>query len=80
MKEQELFELKGEIDEAKQKVSELTGQKNALMTQLKEDWGCDTIEEAEERLATMDKNITIITKKIEKASQELEAKFKDKEE
>lgn len=80
MKEQELLELKKEIDDAKQQVSELTGQKNALMKQLKEDWGCKTIEEAEEKLKIMDKNITIISTKIEKATKELEAKFIDKEE
>ena len=80
MKEQELLELKEEIEDAKQKVSELTGQKNALLKQLKDDWGCDTIEEAEEKLKIMDKNITIISSKIEKATKELEAKFKDKEE
>ena len=80
MKEQELLELKEEIEDAKQKVSELTGQKNALLKQLKDDWGCNTIEEAEEKLKIMDKNITIISNKIEKATKELEAKFKEKEE
>ena len=75
MNEKELLELKDKVDEAKQVVSELTGQRNALLKQLKDDWGCKTIEEAETKLAKMDKDIDVLEKKIEKGISELEEKY-----
>ena len=51
MNEQELLELKEEIDQAKQKYSELKGRLTFLMKQLKEDQGCTTIEQAEKKSA-----------------------------
>jgi flagellar biosynthesis chaperone FliJ len=79
MTEKELLELKEKVDEAKQTVSELTGQKNALMKQLKDDWGCKTIEEAEEKIGTMDRDISLLEKKIEKGIKELEEKYNKEE-
>jgi peptidoglycan hydrolase CwlO-like protein len=73
--EQQLLDLKEEVDDAKTKVSELTGQQTALMKQLKEDWDCKTIQEAEEKLETMEKNITILENKIKKGTKELEEKY-----
>jgi peptidoglycan hydrolase CwlO-like protein len=75
MNEKELLELKDKVDEAKQVVSELTGQRNALLKQLKDDWGCKTIEEAETKLAKMDKDIDALEKKIEKGVTELNDKY-----
>ena len=75
MTEKELLDLKEKVDDAKQAVSELTGQKNALMKQLKDDWQCKTIDEAETKLTKMDKDIDILEKKIENGVQELEEKY-----
>ena len=75
MTEKELLELKDKVDKAKQVVSELTGQKNALLKQLKDDWQCKTIDEAETKLTKMDKDIDILEKKIENGVQELEEKY-----
>jgi predicted nuclease with TOPRIM domain len=75
MKESELLKLKEQVDEAKQNVSELTGQKNALLKQLKDDWGCKTIEEAEEKLKQMDKNTSTLERKIEVGIKDLEEKY-----
>ena len=75
LSEKELLELKDKVDEAKQVVSELTGQRNALLKQLKDDWGCKTIEEAETKLAKMDKDIDALEKKIEKGVTELNDKY-----
>jgi peptidoglycan hydrolase CwlO-like protein len=80
LSEKQLFDLKDEVDEAKTKVSELTGQQTALMKQLKEDWSCKTIEEAEDKLAKMDKDILILDKKIVKGTEELELLLNPKEE
>jgi phage shock protein A len=75
--EQQLLDLKEEVDDAKTKVSELTGQQTALMKQFKEDWDCKTIQEAEEKLETMEKNITILESKIKKGTKELEEKYEN---
>lgn len=73
LNEQELLDLKSQVDEAKTTVSELTGQQTALLRQLKEEWGCKTIKEAEENLEKMKRDITILDNKIEKNTAELEA-------
>ena len=75
MTEKELLDLKEKVDEAKQTVSELTGQKNALLKQLKDDWGCKTLKEAKEKLEEMESQVTILEKKIERGVKELEEKY-----
>jgi len=72
MSEKDLLDLKEQINEAKTKVSELTGQKQILMRQLKETWGCDTIEQAENKLEELNKRTNSLEKKITIASRELE--------
>ena len=74
-----LLNLKAEIDQAKTTVSELTGQKNALMKQLRETYGCKTVEEAEKKLKTMDKEITTIETQIQEGTKELEEKYNTEE-
>ena len=75
MTEKELLNLKEDVQDAKQKVAELTGQQTALVNQLKTDYACKTIAEAEEKLAKMDKDISIIDKKIEDGVKDLEEKY-----
>ena len=74
MNEVELLKLKSDIDKAKTAVSELTGQKNALMRQL-EEWDCKTIEQAEKKLKEMQSEISVIDNKIEEGVKALEAKL-----
>jgi predicted nucleic acid-binding Zn-ribbon protein len=72
--EKELLDLKSQIDSARIKVSELTGQQNALMEQLKE-WGCKTIEDAEKKLKEMETSISDFDVKIAKGVEDLEKKY-----
>jgi predicted nuclease with TOPRIM domain len=74
MTEADLIKLKTTIDEAKTKVSELNGQKVALTSQLKE-WDCKTIEEADAKLAEMEKEISIFNNKIAIGTADLEKKY-----
>ena len=80
MTEQQLLDLKDQVEEAKTKVSELTGQKQALMNQLKTDWNCKTIEEANTKLKEMENSISVLEKKIEKGTKELSEKYNFEEE
>lgn len=75
MKEQDLLKLKQEIDEAKDNVNQLKGQQTALLKQLKEEWGCSTIEAAEKKIAKMKKEIEILNTSIETGLEELEEKY-----
>ena len=73
--EQDLLDLKKDIDEAKTKKSELMGQKKALMDQLKTDWDCKTVEEAQKKLKTMGDEIVGIEDQIEKGVTDLQEKY-----
>jgi hypothetical protein len=70
--EDQLFDLKDRIDNAKENVSQLTGQNQVMMKQLKDDWSCDTIEEAQEKRKQMAEELTKIDKQIDAATKELE--------
>ena len=75
MNEQQLLDLKEEVNEAKIKVSELTGQLTALTNQLKIDWDCKTISDAEIKLKSMEDTVKMLDRKIEKGIKELEEKY-----
>jgi len=75
MTEKELLELKEDIEEAKQKVSELKGERQALMKRLKEDWNCGSLEEAEKKLKEMSEQVEKLSDEITEGMEELESKF-----
>ena len=75
MNEKQLLELKQEIDEAKSKISELTGTKNQLMKDLKEKWDCKTLEEAEVSHKKLANEIRTLSDKIDKGVKELNEKY-----
>jgi len=75
MTEKELLELKQDIEEAKQKVSELKGEKQALMKQLKETWNCSSLEEAEKKLTELTNRRGQYSVEIETGMEELEEKL-----
>ena len=75
MNETELLDLKQEIDEAKSKISELTGTKKQLMKDLKENWDCISLTEAETKHKKLGEEINTISGKIEKGVEELNEKY-----
>lgn len=74
MNENDLLKLKSDIDKAKVAVSELTGQRNALMKQL-EEFGCKTIEQADSKLKEIESEVSVFNNKITTGIKELEEKY-----
>jgi predicted nucleic acid-binding Zn-ribbon protein len=72
LNEQELLNLKEEVEQSKTTINELNGELKGVMTQLKNDWGQDTIEEAELQITTIDNKILSLDKEIESATLKLE--------
>jgi len=75
MDEKRLLELKKSIDEAKTKSAELEGTRKHLMKELKDDWECSSLEEAEEKVKTMEEKIQKLNQTISDGVQELEEKY-----
>lgn len=73
--EKELLEIKSQIDKSRIAVSELTGQKNAILRQF-EEWGCKTIEQVEKKLKDMESDISSFDNEIALGIEELEKKYK----
>lgn len=72
MTEQELLQLKEEITTAKEKFLQLQGQSKALLQQLKEDWGCKTVEQAEKKIKEFETEIKKLDEEIDEGISELE--------
>ena len=75
MGQEDLLQLKEKIDKAKEKSSELKGQLKGLTKELKDDWQCDTIKQAEEKVQQMETEVTKLNEKIKKSVTELEEKY-----
>jgi len=75
MTETQLLKLKKEIDNSKEEVSQKKGQLTALLTQLKNDWGCDTVEKADKKLVSMKTEYQKMSDALEKGLEELEEKY-----
>ncbi len=75
MNEQDLLDLKKEIDEANETSAELNGRLKQLLKQLREDWEYDTEKQAEKKMETMDGEIIQLNDQIKKGTEELESKY-----
>jgi hypothetical protein len=71
------LQLKRQVDEAKSTVNQLKGHKQALMKQLKDDWKCNTIEEAEKKLDKMDDEINLLDTEISEGIKNLEEEYEN---
>ena len=72
---EKLLELKQDIDNAKTEIAKLEGKKEALMTELKDQWKCTTIKQAEKKLKGLEKEAGELGKQIEKGVTKLEEKY-----
>ncbi len=75
MDKQELLDLQEEINTAKQKVNQLEGRKEYLMQQLKEQWNCSSVKQAEKKLEDYAIEIAALTTQIQDGVKELEEKY-----
>jgi hypothetical protein len=71
MTEKELLDLREEISQAKEKVAGLQGQQELLMKQLKDNWSCNSVDEAEKKLAAMEKEVEQLTALIERKTEDI---------
>jgi len=74
MTEEELLDLKKEIDEAKAKVSELTGKQKYLKKQLLE-WQCKNMKEAVEKLENMRAEMEKLAKEINERIERIKTQY-----
>jgi hypothetical protein len=77
MNERELIKLKEKIDQAKIKVSELKGKQDYLMQQLKEQYGCSSLEEAKALATKTEHEISLLDKNIKAGLAEIAKKVKN---
>lgn len=75
MTEKDLLKLKEEIDEAKEKFLQLKGQRDALLQQLKENWGCNSIKEGNKLLEDMKKEVESLNAEIVEGIDKLEENY-----
>jgi flagellar biosynthesis chaperone FliJ len=75
MDERQLLKLKGQIDEAEREASQLEGQRKLYMQQLKEQHGCATVEEAEEKMESLERDITKKDKELAALLTEIEERY-----
>lgn len=79
MDEQELIKKKKEIEDAKLKLAKLSGQKQALLQQMKDDWDCDNLTDAKKKIEEFKNLNKELEMNIKKATQTLEDEFFNKD-
>lgn len=75
MKREDLLELKEKIEKGQKELAEIKGQKTMLMQQLKKDFGCATLKEAEKLLSRQTKDIEKLNEDVNKGMEELENEY-----
>jgi len=75
MTEQKLIHLKNKIEKAKTELVKLEGQEKLLLSQLKEGWECETIEEAESVLKEKEREKKALEEKIQRLVEEIRERY-----
>lgn len=75
----ELFQLKGKIENAKTRQSQLEGERIAILKQLQKEHDCKTIEEAEAKVVELEGRLTKLQERLEKKEEELDTKLQEVE-
>lgn len=73
--ERQLLQLKKQVEEAKTRDSELRGLRLALFKQMKDNFNCDTINQAKEMLQQVFKDMEQMSKTIEQKIEALHSQY-----
>lgn len=77
MNEKQLLELKNQIEETKAKMAELHGKEKHLLSELKDQYSCDSVMEAEGKLKALDKKIELLESQLESNLTKIEEQHPD---
>lgn len=66
---------KNNIQKAKDELSEAKGQKKALLSTLNKDFGLNNLMEAEEAVSKLNKEINVLSERLEEKYNELKEKY-----
>lgn len=80
MTEKELLKLKKKVDNAQYEEQQLKGQRKAILVNLKEDFDCDTVDEAIEKRKALEKKAKKLTEKLEIKLNQIEKEYMPDEE
>ena len=75
MDKDKLLKMRDSIESAKVDSAKAAGKAEALRSQLKKEFDCDTIEEAKVKITTLEKKISKLTTAIEQDSEQLLSEF-----
>ena len=65
LSEKELLELKQQIQDSKESLSEKRGEEKSLMKRLKDEWGCSTLQAAKKKINKLKAEAEALDKEIE---------------
>jgi uncharacterized phage infection (PIP) family protein YhgE len=74
--EKQLWQLKTRIDQAKVKANELQGRRDLLLQQLKDNWDCGSLQEAEKKVKQMTVEINEINAQLANGIAKVEEQLK----
>ena len=72
MTEKDLLAKKKEIEKTKESLAQLKGQEKVLVKQLKENWNCDTLQDAKKLIQELETNVKSLNEQIEDKLKQLE--------
>lgn len=75
MNKKKLLKLKQEIVEKKASLSEHKGKKEVTLNNLKKNWNCNSLEEAQEKLNEIRISITDLKNKVENGIKKLQRQY-----
>jgi len=73
--DKELLKLKKKVDNAQLEEQQLKGQRKAILVNLKEDFDCDTIEQATQERKQLEKKAKKFADKLEEKLKEIEKEY-----
>ena len=75
MSKQELIDLKDEIERAKEDKAKDEGRLSSLMERLSEEYGLNSLDEAEKKIAEIEKEVSVLDKEYDTGLKDLREKY-----